>query len=203
MLRCEYCGRENESKARHCVECGTELKGIEPDAADEIEPVTPLPEVEWVKLDPIEGFFHFNTGFSRPDWQVITRAVERLASPPDHAAAWQEVAWQWMDQLRQDLGGNYRVRASEDILLLSSVSPATANNILGFSENAIVTIRESLGDLAWRGDCGRLPIILFSDEDDYYDYISFFYAADEMPRTSGVHRPAGRDRTTELHGDCP
>ena len=191
MLRCEYCGRENDPKVRSCVECGAELSSPASDVAEETEPVTPIPEPEWVKLDSVEDAFSFDSGFSRPDWPVITRAVERVASPPERDAAWQEVAWQWMDQLRQDIGGNYRVRASEDFLLLSNVSRDTAERILRFAENALVTIRETMGDLAWRGDCGKHPILMFSDDDAYYEYISFFYSADEMPATMGVHISQG------------
>jgi uncharacterized repeat protein (TIGR04138 family) len=158
---------------------------------NETEAVASIPPSEHIKLETMEGAFHCSADFSRPDWLLISRAVQRLAEPPEQDAAWEEVAWQWLDQLRQDLGGNYCVRGSEDFLLLSNVSSATAGNILRFAESAQVIVREALGDLAWRGDCGKQPILMFSDEDDYYEYISFFYKSDEIPRSMGVFIPEG------------
>ena len=51
-------------------------------------------------------------------------------------------------------------------------------------------INESLQDAAWRPNGGSHVILLFTDDDDYYQYVSYFYC-DGIHPTSGIHEPAG------------
>ena len=206
MLRCEYCGKQNLLESASCADCGRALeapkapatKGERPNLEAETDGV--LPTFDGINLDQIPGAFSFEAGFSRPNWDLLWERVERTVAPIDHADAWQQVLWQWAHQLSRDLGGNYRVHSSDDFLLLSDTPRDSAARILDFAENVVTIARESLGDLAWRDDWGKQVILMFSDDDDYFQYTSWFYEADKMPNTSGLHISKGVPHTVVRAG---
>jgi hypothetical protein len=55
-------------------------------------------------LAEVEGAFTFEEGFSRPNWHLISKEIEKAESL-DERAAWDEAVRQWMVQLQADLGG--------------------------------------------------------------------------------------------------
>jgi hypothetical protein len=146
---------------------------------------------ELIDLSEVEGAFGFEEGFSRPDWRIIRKAIQQkeaeLAGAND---AWDEVVRQWMLQLRSDLGGEYGVAESGGFFLLASVDSATRTKILDFSETVLSQIRERLGDAAWNLRHGKHVILLFTEEDDYYQYVSYYYPEGTHPRTGGclIHK---------------
>ena len=114
MKTCVYCGRENLDESRWCHECGTELP--EPTDNCQDHPATEpeiLPSTQLVNLGQIEGAFSFEEGFSRPDWNLIARVIEGKVLDTEIDAAWTEAAWQWVYQLKGDLGGGYAISLSD------------------------------------------------------------------------------------------
>jgi hypothetical protein len=133
----------------------------------------------------ISGAFSFQEGFSRPDWKVIRAAIDQTVSPEDLGDAWTEAAVQWVLQLRADLGEQYHVRRSKEFILLSDLDTSAADRILAFAEATLEDIYGSLKDAAWRGGYGQHVILLFSDDDDYYQYMSFFCEEGTHPTSGG------------------
>src|SRR5437016_1442562 len=128
-----------------------------------------------IDLREIEGAFDFAEGFSRPDWNVIRKAIAQRTSPENLNSAWIEAATQWLLRLQADLGGEYRLDVSREFLLLSALDRDVANPILALAERALEQIQSQLGKAAWRPGAGKHVILLFSDDDDYYQYVSFFW----------------------------
>jgi hypothetical protein len=148
------------------------------------------PEV--LDLQKVDGAFNFEEGFSRPDWRVISTAIgENNIESYDLDAAWNEAARQWVNQLQTDLGGNYQVLESRRFLLLSTQETEARVNTLEFAEKTLSQIRDRLGDAAWKPRHGKHVILIFEDEDDYYQYISYFYPNGEHPRSGGCLLRAG------------
>jgi len=141
-----------------------------------------------IDLNEIENAFSFEEGFSRPDWKAIAKAIdERVEEPFDRAAAWNEAARQWVMQLQSDLGGNYRVEESPRFILLNDLSDQNAGEkILAFAERTRDEIRERLQDAAWVPKRGKHVILLFSEDDDYYQYVSYYYRDGTHPTTGGI-----------------
>ena len=55
---------------------------------------------ELIDLSQVNGAFSFEEGYSRPDWQVISQAIQqRITGPDDLNTAWTEAARQWVMQL--------------------------------------------------------------------------------------------------------
>lgn len=139
-----------------------------------------------IDLSQLSGAFHFEEGFSRPDWRVIHQAVqERVTGAVELDAAWSEVAWQWIQQLRSDLGGDYQVKKSRRFILLSALGEEAAAKVLAFAERTMEQIRERLGDAAWHTGHGPHVIVLFAEEDDYYQYVSWYHQEGTHPMSGG------------------
>jgi hypothetical protein len=68
-----------------------------------------------------------------------------------------------------------------------------AERILKASEGVLQQVADFLGDLARRSSEGLKVLLLFAEEDDYFQYLSFFYEEGTHPASSGVH----------LHRDYP
>jgi hypothetical protein len=77
---------------------------------------------ELIDLSQVNGAFSFEEGYSRPDWKVISQAIQqRISGPLDLNTAWTEAARQWVMQLQSDLGGDYQVKDSPHFILLTAL----------------------------------------------------------------------------------
>ena len=141
-------------------------------------------------LSVVEGAFSFEEGFSRPDWNLIRRTIDEAASSDDLATAWADAGIQWVSRLQRDLGGEYRVRCSQEFILLSAQDLGNATELLRFTETTLEKIHSALKGAAWKSGHGKHVILLFTDDDDYYKYVSFFYSAGVHPASGGclIHR---------------
>jgi len=149
---------------------------------DENEPaVIPLTDLSGLDL----GFEEVE-GFSRPDWKLINEFVKAHVPGDDLSAAWDYIAAQWLEQLAADLGGGCQVRRSHSFYCLSDLEPATTRTLLDYAEFVVDTIRGSLGGAAWSGYHGKHVLLLFSDADDYFTYISYYHGEGSHILSSGI-----------------
>jgi hypothetical protein len=139
-----------------------------------------------VDLSTSEEAFTFEEGFSRPDWNVIRKTVVETVGPEELHQAWSEVALQWVIRLRGELGGHYHVTQSNDFILLCALGKDETRRILNFADRALVVIREQLKDVAWRDFQGKHVILLFDDEDDYYQYHALYWQEGVNVRSGGL-----------------
>jgi tetratricopeptide (TPR) repeat protein len=133
------------------------------------------PDLSGLDLD-----FSFVEGFSRPNWDAIGEFVKKTFSRDDCPEAWSAIANQWLAQLAKDLGGASAVYHSDHFLCMSDLEPELTRALLNHAERALETIRDALREAAWRGYYGKHVLLLFSDPEDYFAYISY-------ERTDGEH----------------
>jgi hypothetical protein len=181
MKACSYCGGENEQLAQLCYHCGSELPVETAEAPAALQQFEP----RHLDLQKVTGAFDFDSGFHRPQWDVIGSAIETTVEPDNRGAAWDEAAAQWLQQLALDLGGAYQLRWSESFFLVSAAADVLVSNLLRFAERSRQIIERNLGEVAWRASV-REAILVFDEPNDYYTYIAHFYETDKMPRTGGV-----------------
>lgn len=202
MKRCSYCGRENDGQATHCLECGTGLPVPPP-----IEPVpehpVPPPPPRLVDLAQLDGAFTLADGFSHPDWALILRLVRERITPPEREAAWEEIALQWVDRLRADLGGAYRARTSPRFILLSELNADTTGALIAFMENARTYLQDQLGEANRRRSWVKRVVLLFTEADDYYQYLSHFYRDGTHPLSAGCLIKHGYTHIAAPYYDLP
>lgn len=181
MKKCTYCGKEYPDDVERCA------IDFEPLAAP--GPATVNQKPAWhpnvFNLQSLEGAFDFQEGFSRPHWKLIGQTIENSVPSENHDAAWREASIQWVQQLQRDLGGEYHVRFSSEFVLLSTLPKDEADRLLAFAERTQENIYRSLGEAAWVAGSGMHVVLLFHEEDDYYQYISRFYPEGEHILSAG------------------
>jgi len=198
---CSWCGRKNLPDSTACLECGTPLPTATAsplqteDPPDSQEPElldcsNPPPfrfsDRAIPELSELDMPFDYVEGFSRPDWDTVRGSIRERVRSEDLFAAWDFAAQKWLQQLAQDLGGGARVYDSGHFLCVSDADPGTVNTLLNYAEGVLPTIRANLRGAAWIGYHGRHVLLLFSDPDDYYAYVSFFHEAEVSPLSGGV-----------------
>jgi hypothetical protein len=193
MKVCDHCRRENDDERVECAYCTRELPA--PMALPE---VSHLPvSREFIDLEKIEDAFEIRDGLSRPDWKVIYGAIEASVLAGDRDDAWYEVAAQWLDRLRTEMGGSYHVVKSRRFLMLSPLGTEATGRMLDCAENALSSIEASLGDLKLERKRGYGPhvMMLFDEDDDYYQYVSGFHNDGVHPTSGGMHIGGGYAHT--------
>jgi hypothetical protein len=181
---CEYCGRENEDAAQFCVDCRT------PFAAPTIQQprLRPETQVSLKIIDPqaIADAFSIAEGFTRAEWETVAGWITQNVSSANCESAWNEAVLLWVSKLREDLGGSYYYIESPEIILLCDLDLKIAEWLLDYSNRASITIRHALGDIAWAGAMGKNVVLVFSDVDDYYQYIALHCREGEQAASAGI-----------------
>lgn len=176
MKTCACCEYECSVDAKDCSNCGAGF------------PAVSIPEPSYKKAEKnviadfpeLDMGFEVVEGFSRPDWKMIREFVEAHVPQDALASTWNEIAAKWLEEMVTDLGGNARVIQSYNFYCLSDLEAETTRTLLAYAEFAVGTIRRYLHTAAWRGYNGKHVLLLFSDPDDYYAYVSYYHRA-------GVH----------------
>jgi len=186
MKTCSYCGCDNAEEVTRCSQCGCHI--IPPTNGASLDyPETARPAARpLIDLTNVEGAFSFDDEFSRPDWAIIQSLIKKTLGPEAFGRAWAEVAFQWVCRLREDLGGNYHVSESNRVILLSALDRTDTQRTLGFIERAVDIIRAELQQAAWQNCLGKHVVLLFMDEDDYYQYQAPFLRDGLNPASGGV-----------------
>ena len=125
-------------------------------------------------------------GFSRPDWKGVRTFIKEHVPRENQGAAWNQAAIRWLEALAEDLGGGCRVCGSTDFFCLSDLDDRTTKTLLARAESALDVIRSCLKEAAWTGYLGKHILLLFSDPDDYFPYISYFHPDGRHILSSGV-----------------
>ncbi len=197
MKKCTWCGKEYPNDAVQCAIDGSALEGDEP-SPGAFPPLATEPAHEpaaekvglsfqprVLDLENVPGAFVKAEGFFRPDWDKIRQAIAHNVPTENRDVAWTEAAIQWTERLRSDLGGKYRVRRSRRFILLAELDSSGADELLRFAEEMLDTIQAALGEAAWRAGLGPHVILLFTDDDDYYQYVAYFSREGVHPVSSG------------------
>jgi hypothetical protein len=145
-----------------------------------------LHEPNSIRWEELPAAFSFADGFHRADWDIIGRWIDANVSAEERAGAWSEAALAWVSHLRDDLGGDYAVHQSRQTLLLTDQDSRRAAWLLEYAGRTADTIQEHWGDVGWQGMFGKDIVLIFSDHDDYYQYLSFHTAEGEHPTSGGV-----------------
>lgn len=185
MIPCGYCGKQNQPTATHCCDCGTELRsaGV-PEAQSETPPELPSPR--YITPEALLPALDFVDGFHRADWDFVRQWIESNVDPLDWNDAWSEAALLWVKELRDDLGGTYFILQSGKTILLCDRSLETAFGLLGYAGRVAMTIQGYLGRTARDAGVGKDVVLVFSDQDDYYQYLSHHSPDGEQAASGGV-----------------
>jgi len=113
-------------------------------------------------------------GFPHPDWQALRALIDPSLSAPEYHWVNCQMEAQWLLLLRDHLGGDYRVHEGAQTFLLTDLPAVEARKTLAFVEQTLAKLTDALEDNADQGTSGMHIVIVISEDDDYYSYISTF-----------------------------
>lgn len=160
--------------------------------------VSDQPAADLFQLDPevaelpaVALDYEVEHGFSYPDWEKIWRQVNASIPHSVWDAVYRRAACEWLHQLCKDLGGNYRRYESGRFLMMCAEGRLVSEALLGYAEKSQEAISDQIGKLNQRVDYGKQLLLVFSEEDDYYTYISHFYPEGTHNLSKGVFISGG------------
>lgn len=117
---------------------------------------------------------------------MVRNWIEASLNPTDWNQAWNEAALMWVEKLRADLGGEYRVLVSPQNILLCDQPFEIARWTSDYAGRAATTIQDYLGQTAWNGASGKDVLLIFTDLDDYDHYVAHHLPEGESPGSGGM-----------------
>lgn len=141
---------------------------------------------------PVRMHWYASTRLPIADWERIDEdAPQQTAADAQHLYR-TSAARAWLEAMNPPLGEHYRISESADFLLLSNLQDRPAEVLLATCQRMLARIRRSLGELAVEQGSGKHVVIVFEDNDAYYDYVSHYYPDDgEYAMSSGMFIKAG------------
>lgn len=124
----------------------------------------------------------------RPDWNEIASKIGDDLSPSELHSAWFEQCNKWLEAVSEAYGGNYHIHHSENFSLLSNESDRYVELFSSFLERSRQRILTTLHGIASDEGYGNHVALVFSDIDQYYDYVHMFYPDEgEFGLSSGMY----------------
>jgi hypothetical protein len=186
LKACLFCGSDNEDPRDTCRACGHVLVPTDIPDADSFLPVIEPPDVSEIDLNCA-----FENGFAYPDWRGIASEVKERFSETEWFAVYHELAKRWLLELKENLGGTYRCYESAHFLLVAADGAMVAKTLLSYAQAALEAVEHLLGPLVNRQAYGKHVLLAFSEQDDYYGYISHFHVDGDHSLSGGVFLPRG------------
>jgi hypothetical protein len=140
-------------------------------------------------------------GFPRPDWKAIGKWIRENASTDRLADAWNAIVREWLQRICERLGKSYTVTESQNFHLLSELDAVKQEDLLTFLEQARARMLWRLGDIPLPVRNGKHVILRFTEDDDYYRYISYFDPDGEYAGSGGRFLSGGYMHIAYPHTD--
>ena len=125
-------------------------------------------------MDWLEQHFTVENSLSRPNWEPIYRHAESELSNEDQDKLWTEIMRCWVNKLCQDLSDGYYVKETDNFALLTNANTRYADSLSGFLERCLKRLNHILKGIASDEGFGKYVVMVFDNNDRYYDYISYY-----------------------------
>jgi hypothetical protein len=138
------------------------------------------------RLD-ISDSFTWEEGLPRPQWDLLSTWVKECVEPDARHIAWTDIARQWLDKLRPELGRDYRIAESEHFLVLAPQSGPPGDVLARSAEACHCALLTALPGVAAFKMPGKRVALVLTDVEQYYTYLSDYYSEGHYGGSAGVH----------------
>lgn len=137
---------------------------------------------------PLDNILYTTEKFAALDWEQVDAWVEQTFSSDLHGQVWQQAQQGWLLHLRDCLGADYYLLEDKTNYVLSPLDQHLAEVALVFMNRAKRRVQDVLQNMACVREQSRNVLIICRDDEDYYGYVSNFYAQDdvEIARSGGM-----------------
>lgn len=125
-----------------------------------------------VYMDWLPQYLNTNNRLPHPNWELVYKHIDEHLSHLESDTFWVEVARQWLSKLSAALEGDYKNVESENFILLSAEGASYTSTFLKFLEHSRAQLLKALNGITSDHGYGKHVVIIVSDNDTYYDYIS-------------------------------
>ena len=126
------------------------------------------------RLEWLEPLMPVQDGLPRADWSQIYQYVDTHLSESEPSQLWASIAGTWVHHLSSHLNGEYHILESKNFVLLSAHGNHFNNTLLAFHERCLKRLLSLAKGICSDQGHGKYVVMVFSDIDTYYDYISFY-----------------------------
>jgi hypothetical protein len=124
---------------------------------------------------PFSSHLKICQNFPRVDWSVVQSWVESLENEKLRGDAWASAENAWLLHLQAALGERYSLTQSETAILLSPLDKKVAAATLEYMSRTLKRVIKVLDGIAEVSPWGKDILIVFETEEQYYDYVSYYY----------------------------
>lgn len=136
---------------------------------------------------PLFDHLTYHNGFPFLDWKAAQPWIEAPSSEELKGQAWDACERAWLLHMRDALGDHFRLDELGEAVLLSSLEPGLARSTLEFMQRTPKRIAAVLDGITQEFEWGKDILIVFDDQDSYYNYVSHYYPEDgEYAFSSGM-----------------
>ncbi|WP_334188164.1 hypothetical protein [Noviherbaspirillum sp.] len=183
---------------------GGDRKGTEEFALNSEAQVLPselrLPEKD--QCFPFADHVKFHLNLPLVDWDAVHAWIENLDTEDVQAKAWTMAEHAWLTHLQAALGNRYHLIHSDTAILLSPLEKNVANATIEFMGRTLKRVIKVLDGIADVSPWGKDILIVFENEDQYYDYVSYYYPEDgEFAFSGGMFISAGCSHFVTVQSD--
>jgi hypothetical protein len=157
------------------------------------EPAPDEIAIEGLVPFPIARHMIRHYGLPIPDWDQVQLWVADAQSPEQQAMAWNACEHAWLLHFCQALGSRYYLAESDTAVVLSSLEQNVANATLDYMGRALRHIVKVLDGIARVPEWGKDILIVFDNQDVYYNYVSYYYPEEggDFALSGGMHIDSG------------
>jgi hypothetical protein len=138
-----------------------------------------IPEIIFKELSPKRGFPY-------PDWCLVYDTINQTTPEKERQILWEEVAKKWLGALGEQLGKQYELLESQNFYVLAELTGEFERSVLKTCEIFRSQILSSLEGIAKDEGYGKNVVIIFSNPDIYYEYVSHFFPDGEYSESQGM-----------------
>lgn len=151
----------------------------------------------------IEQHLTTHNGLPLLDWDAVHSWLDEARSDEQQGNAWSACERAWLLHFRDALGTGYYLAESETALLLSSLEPNVSRATLDYIGRTLTRVTKVLDGIAQVPPWGRDVLIVFDNEDGYYNYVSHYYPQEggEFALSGGMHISAGCSHYVTVKND--
>jgi hypothetical protein len=121
------------------------------------------------------------------DWDAMDAHAPATEDPILLDEFWSVTAQAWLEALRTHLGDHFTIRDSARFQLLSALDERTARGVLDYLEKTRKRILRVLEGVAIESEMGKVCVLVFEDDDQYYHYVSNYYPEEgEFSTSAGM-----------------
>lgn len=115
----------------------------------------------------------------RPDWNDIALSIGNNLSHDALQAEWSKVCERWLTSIAHEFGrehcASYSIEESPNFLIMSNEDDRYIQLFLRFLERTLKRILSTLDGIASDVGLGKHVALIFSDIEQYYEYVGMFF----------------------------